>query len=489
MVPLAGDDAKKRVTGEKTAGQAPLDQFISYEERDESDAYPKQEPEPRSRSASTDSSATLGEVLRPHSNSLNPIEDYKPNKISHSASVSANAKVLTILECLDSFDQITRRRVQNLDLSTTEDMSPALKQLWMSSTTTWPQILSSSQCWAGDRPTSTDLLFHTIDKIAATKLAEEQDRVDDYKEHCPAFSKGLLDPHIDRRTANAQLYEPNQDNPVALLGYQLPDLIPDGALSTPETLAEFVEAFDERNTQVFLTPKCWVTDLHLDNSDGISTTIAPTEKVWMMFPPTPKNLQLMQRADAQHGKLVRIGAELKGGLIFHTTSRQAIYIPIGCIHGVFTTHGGFLLSMEFSTPESARVLAALLNSDFDLFKDQYSQAELPGQFIEAVDLALQNNRPLVGLGAWIDALEHVRRWSCKTIDDPSVNKPWMERRGAWMKRVESTWECFFKSPQAEKIQCPCGDMDGESLREHVRGRALVFEEKCGRSEGWWEENS
>ena len=86
-----------------------------------------------------------------------------------------------------------------------------------------------------------------------------------------------------------------------------------------------------------------------------------------MFPPTRKNLHLMRIADAQRGKLARIGKDLEGGLIFKSTSSQALYIPVGCIHAVFTLHVGFLLSIEFSTPDSVPVLATLLNSDFDRF--------------------------------------------------------------------------------------------------------------------------
>lgn len=181
-----------------------------------------------------------------------------------------------------------------------------------------------------------------------------------------------------------------------------------------------------------------------------------------MFPPTAKNLQLMQLADAQPGKLARIGKDLEGGLVFKNTSRQALYIPVGCIHAVYTTTGGFLLSIEFSTPESVRVLSALLNTDFDLFKDQYVQAELPGQFIESIDLALQQNRALVGLGAWIDTQDRIRRWISKKEDDSEAtkNRFWIERRSDWKKKVADTWNRFFSTPQSRKIECPCGHMEG-----------------------------
>ena len=97
------------------------------------------------------------------------------------------------------------------------------------------------------RPSSQDLIFHTLDLIAARQLAEETGTADDYKEYCPAWSKGLIDPKLDARTAVAQLDEPNLANPVALIGYRLPDLVPDDSLSAPEALTKFVELFEETN--------------------------------------------------------------------------------------------------------------------------------------------------------------------------------------------------------------------------------------------------
>ncbi|KAN0112413.1 hypothetical protein V8E51_005364 [Hyaloscypha variabilis] len=112
------------------------------------------------------------------------------------------------------------------------------------------------------------------------------------------------------------------------------------------------------------------------------------------------------------------------------------------------------------------------------------QAELPDMFIEAVGLALMNNRPVVGISAWIEAREHVRRWSGKTRDDLRGSKLWIERRGKWVKSVESTWERFFKTPQADKMQCPCGEIDqGQSLRDRFRSRHWYFRAEPGVKSG------
>ena len=129
-----------------------------------------------------------------------------------------------------------------------------------------------------------------------------------------------------------------------------------------------------------------------------------------MFPPTPRNIQLMQLADGQRSKLERIGKELEGGLMIHTDSSEALYIPAGCIHAVYTLHGGFLVTLEFTTPVSVKVLSTLLNAQFDRFKDQWLQSELPGQFIESVELALTQNQVQVGLDAWINTQDRLYLW-------------------------------------------------------------------------------
>jgi hypothetical protein len=177
----------------------------------------------------------------------------------------------------------------------------------------------------------------------------------------------------------------------------------------------------------------------------------------------------MQNADAQRNKWIRIGKDLEGGLVYKTTSFDAIYLPVGCIHAVFTVEGGFLLTIEFSTPDSVKVLSSLFNSHFDRFKDVYAKAQLPGQFIESVDLALQQNRPLVGLKAWIDMETRLRRWADNSEDKNSSTKnpEWVSRRPGWKEEIGEVWNSFFASQVSEKLTCPCKKMGpNQSLEEH-----------------------
>lgn len=194
----------------------------------------------------------------------------------------------------------------------------------------------------------------------------------------------------------------------------------------------------------------------------------------------------MQQAEAQRSKLARIGKCLEGGLIYKTTSTEALYVPIGCIHAVFTIHGGFLVTMEFNSPMAAKVLSALFLSGFHVRKDPYAQAELPGEFIEAVALALRENQVLLGIEAWISVKEHILRWADTSEDrhEATRNEFWIERRLGWKKKVTETWNEFFSSIHSQKVVCPCGDMEaGESFREHFRAEHMFVKFKisgCGK---------
>jgi hypothetical protein len=188
----------------------------------------------------------------------------------------------------------------------------------------------------------------------------------------------------------------------------------------------------------------------------------------------------MRQADAQRSKLARIGKVLEGGLIYKTTSAEAIYVPVGCIHAVFTIHGGFLLSIEFNTPKAAKVLSALFLSDFHIRKDQYALAELPGQFIEAVALALRENQVLLAIESWIKLREHIMQWADNSEDrsEATRNEFWIERRPDWKKKVSETWNEFFSSPHSHKVICPCGGMKaGESFQEHFRAEHMFVKFK------------
>ncbi|KAL2073108.1 hypothetical protein VTL71DRAFT_10432 [Oculimacula yallundae] len=402
--------------------------------------------------------------------------------------MSSSDDISTLLRRLDDFGAITRQSVEGLQLSTIQGMPPDQQDLWTESTTTWPHIFEADECWKKKAPTSEELIYETLDLITARKAAEKRKKVDDYQVYIALYSQGLVDSDLDPRKAIAQLHEPDKSNPVGLIGYRLPKFISDTqpGLVTPAALSRFVEPFNEDNRQVLCTPKFWTTDLHIDNYDGLSTIIGSCEKLWIMFPPTRKNLHLMQVADGQRSKLARIGKDLEGGVVLAVDSSQALYIPAGCLHAVFTLHGGFLITMEFTTSISVKVLSSLLNAQFDRFKDHWLQSELPGQFIESVELALTQNQVQAGVDAWIHTQSRLKLWFDKEQDSSasSRNQHWVDRRSGWEKKVREVWDTFFRSQDLDTIRfCPCGEMGHNardrvmSFKEHFYSKHLVVDRK------------
>ena len=53
-------------------------------------------------------------------------------------------------------------------------------------------------------------------------------------------------------------------------------------------------------------------------------------------------------------------AVLEEGLVVHTTSAEAVYLPAGCLYAVFTTEGGFLVSIDCTTHMSVWPFAQYL---------------------------------------------------------------------------------------------------------------------------------
>jgi hypothetical protein len=266
---------------------------------------------------------------------------------------------------------------------------------------------------------------------------------------CRAYCRGEVSTTVDPRTAVAQLYEPRLSNPICLVGFKLP-IIADGLLTTPLALSEFVESFDEADQQILLTPKFCLTDLHLDSADGISVTMGKCEKVWLCFPPTTHNLQLMQKVEGQKSKLMRIGKDLEGGMIFKTDSTQAIYLPVGTIHAVFTLVGGFLIAIDFTTPTSAKTYAALLRAELD--GSGTFQETIFERFLSSVSLGLDNNKVIESVSAWIDGFERLKR---RAVEEKE-----------WATTAQEVWDEFLRNWKGKKIACPCGKMGRQNFAEH-----------------------
>ncbi|KAL2073111.1 hypothetical protein VTL71DRAFT_10435 [Oculimacula yallundae] len=371
-----------------------------------------------------------------------PSISFKP-----SSATNASASVL-IRESLKDFSHQTTNKILALPLSTFETRSEQVTSLWTNSTTTLPRVFTSAECWDEEHlPSTTNLILSTLHLIeAAKKVSDRSFYVYRRSEPCPT---------VNPRLAIAQLVQPTESSPVVLIGL---DVLPKGVFHMPVSLAEFVEGAEEANQQLLLTPKYAFTDLHVDTSDGVSSPIGQCRKLWMVFPPTEKNIGLMKKADGQRAKLVRIGKNLEGGLVFTTNSDEAIYLPAGCIHAVITLDGGFLVAIDFVTPLSSRPLAAVINAGLDdSGAGDTFREEISARFLSSVDYGLSYRYEDLAITSWITTLEKSRQYA--------------KESPIWKKKANQIWNEFFeeKKKKGEKIICVCGEQGNAEFEGHIKG--------------------
>ncbi|KAH7363952.1 hypothetical protein BKA65DRAFT_388900, partial [Rhexocercosporidium sp. MPI-PUGE-AT-0058] len=346
----------------------------------------------------------------------------------------------------DGFDEFTKSLLQSIPLSTFDDISEEAKTLWEQAHTTYPRLFQSKQCWGDQPPTDAALFLATTDMIAESKSNS--------KVSYATFCRGELDTEVDPSLALAQLWSPNPAMPVSLIGVKLPKVLPESIFKCPEEMSLFVEPFEQSNQHLFVTPTYCKTDLHIDTSEGLSLPLG-SEKLCLLFPGTKHNLDILQTAEGQKEKLARVGKSLEGGLVTNLTSSHAIYIPLGCIHSVLTKKGGFLITIDFIAPTSAKAYSALFCAGLDRIDGRRDQKTYFDKFLLSVELALHNNRESIGIDSWVKSLDRIQEWA--------------GGHPAWSRKATKMWCKFLKTLESKNLICPCGESDpSQSFQEHFK---------------------
>ncbi|KAH7357093.1 hypothetical protein BKA65DRAFT_580384 [Rhexocercosporidium sp. MPI-PUGE-AT-0058] len=355
-----------------------------------------------------------------------------------------------IREMLTGFHSQTLNKILALSFSTFNHYSDQTICMWNESTTTIPRVFRAAECWDEEKiPSMTKLLLSTIHHIESSM--GKADRGYD------VYRRSEQSTTVDPRLAIAQLVEPSEAGPVVLIGL---NILPQGIFHVLVSLSEFVEGVEEDNQQLLLTPKYAFTDLHMDTSDGVSSPIGQCRKLWMVFPPTTKNLVLMKQAEGQRAKLDRIGKKLEGGLVFRTNSDEAIYLPAGCIHAVIPLQGGFLIATDFTTPLSSKPYAAMINAGLDDSgaADTF-RLEVFRRFLSSVDYGLSCKHEALAITSWIGTL-NIRRYA-KVCQN-------------WKKTAIKVWNEFFKKKEGRRWFAFAGCKERQDLKITSRGCT------CGR---------
>jgi hypothetical protein len=187
--------------------------------------------------------------------------------------------------------------------------------------------------------------------------------------------------------------------------------------------------------------------------------------MWICFPPTANNLNLIAREEERKAKIRRIGKQLEGGVIFETTSEHAVYLPVGCIHAVFTTTGGFLNAMDFTTPDSVATYPLLFKLKIDRRNSSFGDSCLK-YFKDCVQLGLDegldSHNAEVAVRAWVEAGERVLEYA----EDNS------QLVIEWKRDCMIFWDDFLGKPKTKKLECPCGNLKKGEFVEHFREKHL-----------------
>ncbi|TKA69039.1 hypothetical protein B0A55_10981 [Friedmanniomyces simplex] len=88
---------------------------------------------------------------------------------------------------------------------------------------------------------------------------------------------------------------------------------------------------------IIVASKDHLTDLHIDNGkDVLSAVVDDCRKIFVLYPPTTKNLRLLDGVENEPFRLATICQKLEGALYSEVTSSKAIVIPSGTLHAVIT---------------------------------------------------------------------------------------------------------------------------------------------------------
>ncbi|TVY59536.1 JmjC domain-containing histone demethylation protein [Lachnellula suecica] len=361
---------------------------------------------------------------------------------------SANS-VEALFNSLQGFDRKLINAMREMPLSPLKNMSWKAQEVWEKTTTTYPRLFPAKDCWLQEPPRQSDLILETLE-IIERQVPNQEDTFD-------VHFHGELST-IDPRIAVAQLSDPNPTGAIDLVGLRAAHMEED-MVTTPRELSKIMQAHDRRNFQLLLTPKYCHTDLHIDSGEGLGVPLGACEKIWICYPPTVKNFDLYTKSRKPNTRLENLGRNLEGGVIFRMTPNDAVYLPVGCIHTVFTITGGFLHTMDFVTPESSRGFVKLLGTYLDVrgFNSPFT-VQCFEQFLASIDLALSHNRIQLAVSSWLEALDPIRQYA--------------ENDKIWRKDMTVIWEEFLETAAAKKIICPCGRGVRGNFSSHFQAEHL-----------------
>ncbi|KAG4414274.1 hypothetical protein IFR04_012570 [Cadophora malorum] len=219
---------------------------------------------------------------------------------------------------------------------------------------------------------------------------------------------------------------------------------------------------DRFKVGINVTPKGSFVDLHHDILQrGLSRTIGRCKKVWLLFPGTPQNLEIYVASTGFPNRLARVGSKLQGGIIVETDSSHELEFPAHALHAVFTTVGGFLVGINYSTVECLPAMSRILKAHLPIFHMSPTNiSEDIRSYIDALSSTLQMELPAVlfnTLHSWIE----LRPVFKETLDSGRAT-------ALFRRQVQELDDCLenFGRNEHAALRCGCGEYVG-NIGKHV----------------------
>lgn len=194
-------------------------------------------------------------------------------------------------------------------------------------------------------------------------------------------------------------------------------------------------------------------------ADGVSAPIGDCRKIWLLYPPTDKNLKAIRLVDGQRAKFARLMHQLEGGVIVETTSAKAIHIPAACIHATFTIQGGYLVTEDFTTSKSLTAISSFIFNQLDDSLLTKAREICFDWFERCLDISLAHRQVMSAVRAWVKTETQLTSWAST------------HRR--WRVSIRRLWEQYLQEDMPGG--CPCGTQDlSAPLSKHFSSVHLYF---------------
>ncbi|KAJ8058474.1 hypothetical protein OCU04_012662 [Sclerotinia nivalis] len=116
--------------------------------------------------------------------------------------------------------------------------------------------------------------------------------------------------------------------------------------------------------RVNISPTGTFTDLWIDMERSVfSLAFGRSRKIWLVFPPTERNMRLFSKVVGESNILARIGSDLEGGVVCETTTSSALYLPAGILRAVFIIEGGLLGEIKFTTAANVAIMDRFIQEE------------------------------------------------------------------------------------------------------------------------------